>query len=305
MFFEHREFGLPKDIRRPEEYEDACAVDPVRGIAAIADGVSSSLFSGSWARLLVEGAVKDPPNIYDGGQLGDWLSRLRKAWRDPIDVDALAWHQKPKLQEGAFATLLVVQLLPVPPAQTDAAGPFRLTAYAAGDCCLFHVRGEQVLRAFPYENSQLFQQNPRVIGSRDHKQDRAIQFDTLDDYCREGDFLVLCTDAIAAWALSQLEAGHSPNWHHCWDLSERDWSNHVHGLRERRLMRYDDTTVLLLKVDQKQPTLSEERNLRADWQDEVKDGLEKFTRQGKRALDDLKQQGKKALDWFKSGGRKS
>ena len=30
MFFEVREFWLPKDVRRPEEYEDAFAADPLR-----------------------------------------------------------------------------------------------------------------------------------------------------------------------------------------------------------------------------------------------------------------------------------
>jgi hypothetical protein len=303
MFFEHREFRLPKDVRRPEDYEDALALDPLRGIAAVADGVSSSLFSGSWARLLVDAAVKDPPNIYDGEQLAHWLQQLRKAWRDPIDVNALAWHQKPKLQEGAFATLLLAQLYPVAGEAEQAGGPFRLVAYAAGDCCLFHVRGDQVLRAFPYEDSRLFQKNPRVIGSVNRKQATQIRFDTLEDYCRPDDLLVLCTDAIAAWALGQLEAGYSPNWHNCWDLSERDWSEHIHRLREQQLIRFDDTTLLLLKIGQRQSSLSEERNLHADWQDDMKQTFSDVTRQGKRALDDLKEQGKKALDWFKPGSR--
>lgn len=305
MFFEQREFRLPKDVRRPEEYEDAAAADPLRGVAAVADGVSSSLFSRTWAQLLVDAAVKDPPDIHDDGRLADWLFRLRKAWSDPIDVDTLAWHQKPKLQEGASATLLVVQLLPQArgeDAETSAA--FRLAAHATGDCCMFHVRGEQVLRAFPYEDSRLFQNDPRVITSVDRKGHRSIQFDTLEDECQPDDLIVLCTDAIAAWALVQLEAGHSPNWHHCWDLSERDWSEHVHRLREQRLIRYDDTTVLLLKIGERQATLSEERNLRGEWKDDVKKGFGDFKRQGKKALQDLKEQGKKALNWFKSGGKK-
>jgi serine/threonine protein phosphatase PrpC len=304
MFFEHREFRLSKDVRRPEEYEDASAADPLRGVAAVADGVSSSLFSRAWAKLLVEAAVKDPPNIQDEGRLADWLARLRTAWSDPIDADSLAWHQKPKLQKGASATLLVMQLFPQSREDAETSVAFRLTAHATGDCCLFHVRGEQVLRAFPYEDSRLFQNDPRVITSVDRKGHRSIQFDTLEDECQPDDLIVLCTDAIGAWALAQLEAGHSPNWHHCWDLSERDWREHIHRLREDRLIRFDDTTVLLLKVGRQPPTLSEERNLRGDWREDAKKGLDDFARQGKNAIKDLKEQGKKALDWFKSGGRK-
>jgi hypothetical protein len=304
MFFELRQFRLPKDVRRPEEYEDAAAADPLRGVAAVADGVASSLFSRAWAQLLVDAAVKDPPNIRDDGELAGWLLRLRQAWSDPIDVESLAWHQKPKLQQGASATLLVVQLFPRVRDEAEASAAFRLAAHATGDCCLFHVRGEQVLRAFPYEDSRLFQNDPRVITSVDRKGHRSIQFDTLEDDCQPNDLIVLCTDAIAAWALVQLEAGHSPNWHHCWDLSERDWSEHIHLLRQQHLIRYDDTTVLLLKVGERSPALSEERNLRGDWKDDVKRGFGGFARQSKKALKDLKQQGKKAIDWFKGGRRK-
>ena len=299
MLFDHRQFRLPKDEERPEEYEDACAVNPLASVAAVAGGVSSSLFSGTWARLLVDAAVKDPPNIYDG----DWLAQLRKAWSDPVDVDSLTSHQQPRVQEGASSTLLIVQLSLTPRDDAEAAGPIRLSACAAGDCCLFHVRGDQVLRIFPYEESRLFQQDPQVIRSVDCQPHREIRFDTLEDDCRPDDLIVLCTDAIAAWALVQLESGHSPNWQNCWDLSQLEWSDHVHRLREQRVIRCADTTVLLLKVAQhKQTALSEERKLHADWQDDVRQTFDEFTRQGRKALQDLKEQGKKAIDWFKSSG---
>ena len=42
-----RVFWLPKDPGYAEEYEDACALDEERGRVAIADGVSSAIFSGS------------------------------------------------------------------------------------------------------------------------------------------------------------------------------------------------------------------------------------------------------------------
>jgi len=298
MYFEYRAFWLPKDIRRREEYEDAYEADPVRGIAAVADGVSSSLFSGSWARLLAETAVGDPPDIRDATRLVAWLNRLRNTWGQAIDVDALAWHQKSKLQQGTFSTLLAVQLYPVGKDDTETTDPFRLFAYSVGDCCLFCVRDDQVRRVFPIEDSRLFQNDPPVIGSVDHQQDHLLQFDTLEDYCQSGDLLVLCSDAIAAWALAQLEAGHSPNWENCWKLSERDWSEHIYTLREENLIRYDDTTVVMLRVAEP-PSISDRRDLHADWTDEVKQTFRDLKKQGKKTLEQLKEEGKKTLDWLK------
>ena len=52
MFFEYRAFSLPKDAENTDGNQDAFAVDQQRGLAAIADGVSSTLFAGSWARIL-------------------------------------------------------------------------------------------------------------------------------------------------------------------------------------------------------------------------------------------------------------
>ena len=50
MRFESKTFWLSKDADFPDEYQDAFAVDAERGVAAIADGVASAIFSARWAR---------------------------------------------------------------------------------------------------------------------------------------------------------------------------------------------------------------------------------------------------------------
>jgi len=247
MFFDHKAFWLAKDARAPGEFQDAWQADPLRGIAAIADGVSSSLMAASWAKLLVEGVVEQPPPVGNPAGFSQWLAERRRRWSESFDPDALAWHQKARLREGAAATLLWVRLSPCTSAD-PASDDYHLTAHALGDCCLFHVRNGQVLRAFPIEDSGAFDQHPEVLRSVFHKQEADLQFDTLEDSCRAGDLVVLCTDAVAAWALVELESGASPQWDEYWKLTQPGWEHTIGKLREAHRIRYDDSTVVLLKI---------------------------------------------------------
>src|SRR4051812_13624382 len=106
MFYESRKFSLPKDLLRAEENQDAFELNLEEGIAAIADGVSTGLFAGNWARILAKAAVAQPPRANKPAAIAGWLSDLRRQWSDSIDVASLAWHQKAKLKAGAFSTLL-------------------------------------------------------------------------------------------------------------------------------------------------------------------------------------------------------
>jgi len=247
MFFQQKTFWLPKDLQRSEEYQDAYDVDNAKGVAAIADGVSSSLFAQSWAKLLTESVVAEPPDIRDEEAIPAWLSGLRKQWLEPIDAGNLAWHQKPKFQTtGAQTTLLWVELC------TDLGqrqkGESDLYAYSIGDCCLFHVRGPRVLRTFPFNKSEQFQADPQVLGSIDKKGGQPPEFEETQTTCLNGDLLVLSTDAYAAWAMAYLEAGQTIDWYAYWDFSDDDFRAHVEHLRQQQQIRYDDTTLMLLWI---------------------------------------------------------
>ena len=254
MYFEHRAFWLAKDAAAPNEYQDASAADGEYSIAAVADGVSSTLFASSWARLLAQGIVDDPPTPNDGQQFAAWLATLRRLWAEPIDADGLAWHQKPKFAEGAAATLLWVYV------DTDDAGNYWYLSYAIGDCCLFHVRGRQVLRSFPFDQSGDFDERPQVVRSVASRADDALPLVMLEDTCQVGDLLVLCTDAVAVWALQQLEAGSSPNWHDYWTLTQPGWEFAIDKLRTTNQIRYDDSTLLMLKITDHDKTASAPRS---------------------------------------------
>jgi hypothetical protein len=246
--FDTRLFTLAKDPEHPEGFQDACCVDSERHIVAIADGVSSALFSGPWAAILAEAAVADGPDPHHPAAFAEWLQRQRERWSASIDTSNLAWHQKAKLPAGAFSTLLYVQVCPADSARPGSFGGHRLTAFALGDSCLIQVRGGELVRSFPLERSEQFQADPVVLGSIDLKRDHLLEFAFLDEMCYPGDELVLCTDAVAEWAARSYESGDPPVWNDFWLMTEDDWRSGVAWLRQERQMRIDDATMLMLRV---------------------------------------------------------
>jgi len=307
--FESRLRTLAKDVDYPDENQDVVRVDEEQGRAAIADGVSSSIFARQWAGILVEAALSNPPDPDDRDALARWLADLRAAWSRQIDVSRLAWFQRPKLREGAFSTLLCVRLvppalgeglppapfpalgegLPTPPSEGpevsggagdlrsadrrgqetyaereetcaergatcaeresgDSEGSWRLQGLAIGDSCLFLVRDGTVVRRFPIVTSAELQSDPMVLGSIDLNRDERLSFHRIEEPCRPGDLVVLCTDAIADWALRQEESGSPPNWEEYWERPESTWREEILAMRAERHIRCDDATLGLLRI---------------------------------------------------------
>ena len=140
MRFESRTFWLPKDADETAQYQDAFALDAEAGRAAIADGVSSAIFSGPWARLLALAAIADPPPLEDTAAFQAWIAEKRIAWANGIDAGKLTWYQRPKMADGAMTTLLWLELQPVENNDEGRAIRYELHTFAIGDSCLFHVR---------------------------------------------------------------------------------------------------------------------------------------------------------------------
>jgi len=257
MPLQSRVFRLPKDVEHADEYQDAYAVDPQRGVAAVADGVASAIFSRQWAEILVEAALADPPDPDHAETFAGWLQERRRAWSESIDVTGLAWFQKAKLPLGAFSTLVWVQVAPMEEEREGAFGGYRLRGYAIGDSCLFQVRRGEPVRMFPPLAAEQFEADPVVLGSVDLNRDQLQQFVALDETCYDGDVLVLCTDAVAEWAVRLTESDTPPDWDRYWQMTHAQWEQEVAALRHERQMRYDDATMLLLRVAREGAMLEE------------------------------------------------
>jgi hypothetical protein len=251
MRFEARVFRLAKDPLAPQENQDHFRMDAVRGIAAIADGVTSGIFSGPWAQILTEAVAAAPPDPADLAAFTPWLAELRTRWTQTIDVSQLQWFQRAKMKQGAFSTLLWVEF--APPSDDPAVEPGQMRCTAIGDSCLLHIRANQMLRSFPLEEAEQFQADPLVVGSIDLSRDALLKFEVLEETCEDGDLLALCTDAVAEWALRKTAAGAPPDWESYWHITEESWQDEVVQLRQLRDMRYDDATLILLRVAVPQP----------------------------------------------------
>ncbi|HVC99313.1 MAG TPA: hypothetical protein VND64_36950 [Pirellulales bacterium] len=253
MRFLSQTFWLAKDADSPDQYQDAFELDAERGLAAIADGVSSAIFSGPWARVLTRATIDDPPRFDVPGEFQDWLARRRAAWAGGIDTAKLTWYQRPKMVDGAMTTLLWCELWPDEKGDDGLAKNYQLYSFAIGDSCLFHVREGKWLAWYPLTGSAEFGLNPAVVQSIDRKRDHLLEFRRYDERCLPGDLLVLATDAIALWAVECQEAGDPIEWERYWGMSDEAWRDEIFALRSATRMRFDDSTLVLLRVIEETP----------------------------------------------------
>lgn len=238
-------FHLPKAGNQPDEYEDAFAADAETGRFAVADGASESSFAGLWAKLLTEGFVRPAPKAEAGA---NWIEPLQRTWARDVDDKSLPWYAEDKRKQGAFATFCGFSLR-----LSANGGENEFRVLAVGDCCLFQVRDDQPLCAFPIVHAGDFGNRPDLLNSR---REPAAQLRDLQKkgrgIWRKGDRFFLVTDALAQWFLAELEAHHKP-----WraidrilsatnpDESFADWTA---GLRAASSLRNDDVTLMAIDV---------------------------------------------------------
>ncbi len=234
--------SLSKRGNEPDECEDDYAIDLARGRFAIADGASESSFAKEWARLLVEHNAVTP--VRWERRWRDWLPPLQQLWLQQVKSRPLPWYAEWKAEQGAFSTFLS---LLVDTTRTEQ----RWWSSAVGDSCLFHVRDDQLLTSFPIERSEEFGSNPNLIGSRapvlalppGHEHWRIGK-------CQSRDRFFLATDALSEWILRQCESQSRP-WQTLFaQLAEStdSFSAWIEDLRDRRQIRNDDITLVIIEI---------------------------------------------------------
>jgi hypothetical protein len=72
-------------------------------------------------------------------------------------------------------------------------------------------KGMRVLKAFPLQQSSQFTMSPYLIGSRSDGEPPHERIQISTGSLRDGDMLLLATDAVAAWLLKRHEDGR-PLW---------------------------------------------------------------------------------------------
>jgi len=241
-----RAFSLPKEGNTPEEYEDAFAGNPKTGRFAVADGAAESSFAGLWAKLLVEGFVASG----EGRTTVGWLKPLQRRWAQEVDPLALDWFGEDKRQAGAFATFLGLSLR-----KPQGGGEGRWKAVAVGDCCIFQLRDDRLLGAFPVSRSADFGNRPALLGSRASAGDQGEAWSRAQQKIGQwqpGDRFLLTTDALGQWFLRREEEHRQPWQAFLQRVSETPESAaltaYFHELRGGDGLRNDDLTILLIDL---------------------------------------------------------
>lgn len=248
---------MPKAGNTDSEFEDAYwpegRVDGESSSRfAVADGATETSFSGIWARQLVEaygiGAFENLPD-------SQWLFDIQRKWWSIVRDKPLAWYAEEKVESGTFASLLGLTL------ESKSAGSKcgAWHAEAIGDCCLFQVRGSNILTKFPLQAAEDFTNAPLLLSVKPGLDSAIDSLVSIRGEWQWGDHFYLMTDAMAAWFFRALERGEAP-WEVIRDLDNetrepvsacsgmkpfREW---VETARKTGLMRNDDVTLYRVEI---------------------------------------------------------
>ncbi|MFC4562827.1 hypothetical protein ACFO4E_13250 [Nocardiopsis mangrovi] len=257
-----------KDGNSAAEYEDAWSVarptqpdeefDARGWRCAVADGASESLLAGRWAGELVREfagsvAAADPASFAAAvRRAADRWPAVVARYTEQRENEGrpVKWYERPGLEKGAHATLLTVEVAPGAH-DADGTGEARAgwRASALGDTCVFQIRDDDLLTAFPMADSASFDTSPPLVGSRDP--DTALLAERVLSHTgdlRGGDDLYLATDALAAWFLTRYERGERP-WRVLCDLGVTvGFDEWLARERSDGRMRNDDVTLVHLNA---------------------------------------------------------
>ena len=249
LTFTLRAFYTPKDGSTDGEYEDAWAATEAgeaSGLVtasstltvAVSDGASAAIFARDWARRLVAAfTTGELASAATDQQIAAVAVREGALWRTDVETKATSWHAQEKLQTGSAATLLVLTL---------SADDRRWSAFAVGDVCLFLVRGGKLKYAFPVPKSTGFDDRPSLLST-----EARATFPTVKRFgntLESGDRLLVMTDAIAAWFLTDFEKKRRP-----WETLPTDPETFAAFVQEKRdaaKMKNDDATMIEILVSE-------------------------------------------------------
>jgi len=251
MHVAYHPFWLPKAGNSEDEYEDAFNparydVIDVSGNAlrvAIADGATETLFAKLWAELITKAYVEGKFDLS-----GQTLPFLCQEWNEFVLSKPLPWYAEEKARSGAFAALLGFSI------QSNneedcAVGSW--DALAIGDSCLFQVRRDELVVAFPLTHSTEFNRRPFLLSSLSSWNEVQEEFQSKSGEVEEGDTFYIMTDALACWFLEEREHGNHP-WGQLHGLDENGsalpFDELVARLRKPRQLRNDDVTLLRIDV---------------------------------------------------------
>lgn len=254
----YHSFWLPKFGNTSTEYEDAFwpywRQKAFRGRElrfAIADGVTESSFARLWAKMLVKlycNTKTATPNC-DSEIFATAVKMRGSTWSKHIFARPLDWAILEKVQHGGAATLLGLTLTSC---HRKAACGGSWQAFGVGDSCLYHIRDDCLLYAFPLTTSDQFDNHPLLLSTVPAKNEYIwsnLAAYTSKGEWQSGDHFLLMTDALAHWFLRMTkEDAHPPAIMSTWADSQLSFEAWINGLRQQKSLRNDDTTFIHIHI---------------------------------------------------------
>lgn len=235
----------PKAAHAPSECEDAIgwcgggvAGDPL--VLAVADGATESYAARPWSQTLVRSCLSSGGAV----DLGDVVDRARSAWSQPTVVDGgvgpgpPSWLADAARARGSWSTLLRVVI-----------GAGEVQAVAVGDSCVFVGRDDR-LSSFPIDSADAFGAAPPLVAAEPDLQPRGVvTASTWSVAVRQGDVVLVATDALSEWVLREDAQGRRPLavLRHAVESSDA-FATWVAAARVDGALRDDDTTCAVAEV---------------------------------------------------------
>jgi hypothetical protein len=188
-----RSARVPKKGHTDAECEDAIDGDLHAARFVVADGASESFAAGLWARILVADFLRVSPS-----ELGHeaWLEAARARWRSETTEIASSWYAEQKIEHGAFATFLGIEIF-------EGENALTWRALGVGDSCLFRIVAGKIVETYPYADATEFNDRPELINSQRGQPMWQIAEGTL----QAGDRLLIATDAMSQRIFSSHQHG--------------------------------------------------------------------------------------------------
>ena len=235
---------MPKSELEMTECEDAIGINLNRNRFAVADGATEAFAAQSWARQLAENWVNSDLAIVTVDEFRTWAAAQGQVLHESWNTAQLSWYAEEKARSGSFAALAGVQV--------DLSGDIPCwNAIALGDTCLVHLRNGEIVQALPISSSDSFNATPWLLPSHIVLLDAACErIAVASGAVEHGDFLLLLSDAVAAWLLKLFETGDAPAY-----LDrllrfplDQDFADFVVYERTSGRLRDDDIAVISIEV---------------------------------------------------------
>ena len=218
-----------------EEIQDRYAISKNLSTIAIADGTTQGYRSEIWAQHLVDKFIQSPKFTKTGfkGFINDIsaidynTSGVKKGTNQ-----SLTWLTEQKKEEGSSATFMGIQL-------DQKKNKYKVIAY--GDCKLFIIRGNKLVRSFPESSYASF------INSK-HKQLEDSHIFSENGDLKKNDRLIITTDALADFIISDVKS----NINVITNLNSfDDFINLVERSFQNKVLEMDDITLIDIYLDQR------------------------------------------------------